>query len=81
MTMNTQQGNIITRLADMARRTVRVFMSPKTPWYVKMVLAAGLIYILSPYDLIPDWVPVLGIMDDIALAAILIAWAAGYQED
>jgi uncharacterized membrane protein YkvA (DUF1232 family) len=42
---------------------------------VKVILALGLLYTLSPYDLIPEWVPVLGVMDDLALAALLIAWA------
>lgn len=64
----------------MGRRAVAVFMSRKTPWYVKVLLGAGLVYILSPYDIIPEWVPVFGILDDIALAALLIAWAAGYEQ-
>lgn len=78
--MRNQEGNVWTRLAGMARRAVAVFMSHKTPWYVKLLLGAGLVYVLSPYDLIPEWVPVFGILDDIALAAFLIAWAAGYEK-
>ncbi|MGW8161897.1 MAG: YkvA family protein [Desulfobulbales bacterium] len=64
----------------MIQRTVAVFLSKNTPWYVKFILGAGLLYVLSPYDLIPEWIPVLGIMDDLALAALLIAWASGYRE-
>ncbi|MBR5705922.1 MAG: DUF1232 domain-containing protein, partial [Deltaproteobacteria bacterium] len=30
---------------------------------------------LSPLDLIPEWIPVLGVMDDLGLAALLITWA------
>lgn len=56
-----------------------VFFSPTTPLYVKIVLAAGLLYAISPYDLIPEWVPVLGVMDDLALAALLIAWANSFS--
>lgn len=56
-----------------------VFLSPTTPLYVKIILAAGLLYALSPYDLIPEWVPVLGVMDDLALAALLIAWANSFS--
>ena len=63
----------------MGRRTVNVFTSRQTPLYVKLLLGAGLIYVLSPYDIVPEWIPVVGILDDIALAALLIAWAAGYQ--
>lgn len=79
--MDPQQANIVNRLLEMGRRAVNIFTSRQTPLYVKLLLGGGLIYILSPWDLIPEWVPIVGILDDIALAAILIAWAAGYQRD
>lgn len=77
--MNEPQTSVLNRLLEMGRRAVNVFRSPQTPLYVKLLLAGGLVYILSPWDIIPEWVPVVGILDDIALAALLIAWAAGYQ--
>ncbi len=67
------------RLWQMLIHAKAVFLSPTTPLYVKIVLAAGLLYALSPYDLIPEWVPVLGVMDDLALAALLIAWANSFS--
>jgi uncharacterized membrane protein YkvA (DUF1232 family) len=40
---------------------------PRVPWYAK-VLAAGLVaYALSPIDLIPDFIPVLGYLDDLVV--------------
>lgn len=78
--MKGYQGNVLDRLIDMGRRALTIFTSRTTPWYVKLLLGAGLVYILSPYDLVPEWVPVVGVLDDIALAALLIAWAAGYQQ-
>ena len=77
--MNEPQTSVLNRLLEMGRRAVNVFRSPQTPLYVKLLLAGGLVYILSPWDIIPEWVPVVGILDDIALGALLIAWAAGYQ--
>lgn len=68
-------------MLEMCRRAGVVFMSRKTPLYVKLLLGAGLVYALSPYDLIPEWVPVFGILDDLALAALLIAWAANFRAD
>ncbi|PIE55623.1 MAG: hypothetical protein CSA34_08325 [Desulfobulbus propionicus] len=47
--------------------------------YVKCILGAGLVYVLSPYDLIPEWIPVVGMLDDVALAVLLIAWAQSFQ--
>jgi len=63
----------------MVRHTVAVFLARETPFYVKLVLGAGLLYAVSPYDLIPEWIPVLGVLDDLALAALLVAWANGFQ--
>lgn len=48
---------------------------PATPWYAKLLVAAIVAYALSPLDLIPDFVPVLGILDDLVLLPIGIALA------
>ncbi|HEX5612002.1 MAG TPA: YkvA family protein [Burkholderiales bacterium] len=47
---------------------------PRTPWYAKLIAAAIVAYALSPIDLIPDFIPVLGLLDDLLLlpAAIWI---------
>ena len=37
---------------------------PRLPGYIKMMLAAALLYLISPLDLIPDTVPVVGLLDD-----------------
>ena len=40
------------------------------PWKTICLLVAGLIYFIYPIDLIPDFIPIAGIIDDVAL----IAW-------
>lgn len=47
---------------------------PRVPWYVKLLAAAIAAYALSPIDLIPDFVPVLGYVDDLIIvpAGILL---------
>ena len=40
---------------------------PRTPWPAKVVIALVLAYALSPIDLIPDFIPVLGYLDDLLL--------------
>jgi uncharacterized membrane protein YkvA (DUF1232 family) len=40
---------------------------PDTPWYAKAVAALVVAYALSPIDLIPDVIPVLGLLDDLVL--------------
>lgn len=43
----------------------------RVPWYAKALGALVLAYALSPVDLIPDFVPVLGYLDDIVLIRVL----------
>ncbi len=40
---------------------------PRTPWYAKALAACVVGYALSPIDLIPDFIPVLGLLDDLIL--------------
>jgi uncharacterized membrane protein YkvA (DUF1232 family) len=48
---------------------------PRTPWYAKLLVAAIVAYALSPIDLIPDFVPLLGYLDDLILIPLGIALA------
>lgn len=48
---------------------------PRTPWYAKAVALAVAAYALSPIDLIPDFVPVLGYLDDAILLPLGIMLA------
>ena len=48
---------------------------PATPWHAKVLAAVVVAYALSPIDLIPDFVPVLGYLDDVLLLPALI-WLA-----
>ncbi|MCX6984872.1 MAG: DUF1232 domain-containing protein [Lentisphaerae bacterium] len=43
----------------------------KLPWWCIGVLVFTLIYVLSPVDLIPDCIPVIGLLDDISLIYVL----------
>lgn len=59
------------------RDTVAVWIAardPRVPWYAKALAAAVAAYALSPIDLIPDFIPVLGYLDDLLIvpAGILL---------
>ena len=43
---------------------------PRTPWYAKLLIVAIVAYALSPIDLIPDFIPVLGQLDDLILVPL-----------
>ena len=46
---------------------------PRVPWHVKAAAAAIAAYALSPIDLIPDFIPVLGYLDEVILLPITLA--------
>jgi uncharacterized membrane protein YkvA (DUF1232 family) len=43
------------------------YRDPRVPWYAKALIAAIIGYALCPLDLIPDFIPVLGYVDDIII--------------
>ena len=53
-----------------------VFLALKkkeTPWYAKIMAAIVVVYALSPVDLVPDFIPILGYLDDVIILPALIA--------
>jgi uncharacterized membrane protein YkvA (DUF1232 family) len=48
------------------------YQHPHTPWYAKMSAIITVSYALSPIDLIPDFIPVLGFLDDVILLPTFI---------
>jgi uncharacterized membrane protein YkvA (DUF1232 family) len=51
---------------------------PRTPWYAKLLVAGCVAYAVTPVDLIPDAIPVLGIIDDIVFIPLAIALAVRF---
>jgi uncharacterized membrane protein YkvA (DUF1232 family) len=52
-----------------------VARDPRVPWYARLFVAVVVAYALSPIDLIPDFVPVLGYLDDLILVPLGLALA------
>ena len=58
------------RAREIRRDTFALYLAcrdPHVPWYAKLCAGAVLAYALSPIDLVPDFVPVLGYLDDIII--------------
>jgi uncharacterized membrane protein YkvA (DUF1232 family) len=68
-------GPALRLIPDLVRLVRRLLADPGTPTSVRIALAGLLAYLLSPVDLIPDFVPVIGAADDVIIAAVVLRWA------
>jgi len=60
----------VQELIDLGRHALSRVTDPSVPLLYKLIPAAAILYVLSPIDLIPDTVPVLTQIDDIAVLII-----------
>jgi uncharacterized membrane protein YkvA (DUF1232 family) len=67
------------RIKSVARNLVHevricraILGDPRTPWLARVLLGCGVAYALSPIDLIPDFLPVVGHLDDAIIVPMLI---------
>ena len=51
---------------------------PQTPWYAKLVVAGFVAYAVTPVDLVPDFIPVVGLIDDLIFVPLAIAAAVRF---
>jgi uncharacterized membrane protein YkvA (DUF1232 family) len=65
--------NLKRRAKELESQTFALYLAckhPGTPWYAKAIAACVVAYALSPIDLIPDFIPVLGYLDDLILVPL-----------
>lgn len=53
----------------------------RAPWYVKILVVLATVYLLSPIDLIPDFIPVIGHLDDLLIAGALLKLLTKYSSE
>ncbi|MBU1020252.1 MAG: DUF1232 domain-containing protein [Firmicutes bacterium] len=63
------------KMKEISMKITQVYVSiksNKTPWYAKTIGVVAVIYALSPIDLIPDFIPIIGYLDDLIILPLLI---------
>ena len=63
---------LLRALPDLGRLMLRLVADPILPRAAKIALGAALVYLASPIDLIPDFVPLVGYIDDLLIAALVV---------
>lgn len=69
--------NLLTRFVTFRKELAtlwRAFMAPDTPVHLKALMLLVPAYLLSPIDLIPDLVPLLGWVDDFVVIPLMVSW-------
>jgi uncharacterized membrane protein YkvA (DUF1232 family) len=54
------------------RIILRAVVHPEVPWYAKLVCGCTVLYVTSPIQIIPNFIPILGQMDDVLLVGLSI---------
>ena len=47
---------------------------PNVPWFTIASIAVALLYVFNPFDLVPDFIPGVGYIDDLAVLSIGMGW-------
>jgi uncharacterized membrane protein YkvA (DUF1232 family) len=73
---------MVERLKEWARHLKKetyalyfAYRDPRVPWYAKLLVAFVVAHTFSPIDLIPDFIPVLGYLDDLIITPLGLALA------
>lgn len=71
---------LLRALPMIGRAVIRLAADPTLPRAAKIALGAAALYLASPIDLVPDFIPFLGYLDDLLLAAIVLDGVLNYVD-
>ena len=69
---------LISRARALKKEVHAVYLAakdPRTPWFAKALISFIVAYTVSPIDLIPDFIPILGYLDDLVIVPLGVALA------
>jgi len=66
--------SLVTLIPRLAKFLWHLVKDPRVPWTVKAALAGLAAYLAVPIDIIPDWIPGAGYLDDALLVAFVVSY-------
>jgi uncharacterized membrane protein YkvA (DUF1232 family) len=71
---------LLRALPNLLRLIAKLVADPLLPRAAKVTLAAAMVYLASPLDLLPDVIPFLGYLDDLLLASVIVDGLLNYVD-
>lgn len=68
--------DLVRLLPDVLRLLKRLAADPELPRRIRVVLVALIAFVVSPIDLIPDAIPVIGFADDVVIVGLVLRWVS-----
>jgi len=66
-------ARIIFHIPNFVKLSLRLLKDRRVPFYLKLIVYGAIVYVVSPYDLIPDFlVPFLGFFEDIIIGILCL---------
>lgn len=68
---------LLTRLVLFRKEVVQLwkaFWATETPFHLKAATLFVAFYLVNPFDILPDFIPLLGWVDDIVLVPLMVSW-------
>ena len=69
-----ERESILSLVPRVGKFVYHLARDPRVPWTVKAALAGLAVYLASPIDLIPDWIPGAGYLDDILMLGFVASF-------
>jgi len=76
-TEGPKRESVLSLIPRLAKFLYHVARDPRVPWTVKAALAGLAAYLACPIDIIPDWIPGAGYLDDILLVGFVVGYVLG----